>query len=209
MARSHAKVLSRVWRDEEWRNLTMAGQWLYVVLLSQPKLTLVGSLEVTPNRWVGFCCDADQEQITDALFELRSSTLVHVDDDTEELLIRSFTKNDLDPRRLNVNLAKGLWGQWGAIESHRIRIAAVDGMPEEVWVKLALHAPEDALDIRRSRQLEPDVPTGRSDRTIEPPPSSHHPPVDFHRPSLAIGNPQAETNRNGITLVRSDNGMSA
>ena len=198
MARSHAKVYVRVWRDEEWRDLSMPAQWLYWCLLSQPRLTLVGSLEVQPGKWSHLAKRLSKDDVQAALDELVVTGKVLIDETTEELLIRAFTKNDLDPNRVNVNLAKGLWGQWGCIESHRLRIAAVDGMPDDLWDKLAQHAPVDAVDIRRSARLEPDddtpVGTGEampgSDAWIEPPPSSHLSTDNSHRPGLSSTHPQ-------------------
>lgn len=200
MARSHAKFYVHAWRDDEWRDLGRDAQWLYWLLLTQPKLTLVGSLEITEGRWSQLAKRTSREEIHAALVELVVTAKVLTDETTDELLIRSFTKNDLDPNRVNVNLAKGLWGQWAAIESHRLRIAAVDGMPDDLWAKLGPHAPPDAVDIRRSARLEPDVrtdqselevPTSGRDASSEPPLSSYLPPDASHRPGPSDGNPQA------------------
>jgi hypothetical protein len=199
VARSHAKFYVRAWRDEEWRDLGMAAQWLYWLLLSQPRLTLVGSLEVQPGKWSHLASRLTKADVQHALDELVIAGKVLIDEATEELLIRAFTKNDLDPNRVNVNLAKGLWGQWACLESHPLRIAAVDGMPDDLWDKLGRHAPPDAVDIRRSARLEPDDRTGDSppvgttgsDAWIEPPPSSRLSTDTSHRPAAAVTNPQA------------------
>lgn len=163
MARSHAKFYVRAWRDEEWRDLSALAQWLYWAFLTQPKLSLVGSLEVTPGKWSQLAKRLPKAEVQAALDELVIAGKVLLDQSTDELLIRAFCKNDLDPNRVNVNLAKGLWGQWACIESHRLRIAAIDGMPDPLWEKLGQHAPEDAVDIRRSARLEPG---GRTDPVI-------------------------------------------
>lgn len=207
MARSHAKFYVRAWRDEEWRGLTMAAQWLYWCLLSQPRLTLVGSLEVQPGKWSHLAGRLSKGDVQAALDELVIAGKVLTDEATEELLIRAFTKNDLDPNRVNVNLAKGLWGQWGCIESHRLRVAAVDGMPDELWDKLGQHAPDDAVDIRRSARLEPDdaAPVGTEDeRPVETPGSNLLPPLTSHLstddsrpPAAASARPQAMANPAG------------
>lgn len=183
MARSHAKVLVQVWRDPEWVALPSDAKLLYVLLLTQPKLTLVGSLEVTVGRWASSSPDWSTESVEIALATLEDARKVLVDRSTDELLIRSFTKNDLDPNRLNMNLAKGLWGHWSAIESADLRSAALRYMPDDVWEKLADHAPSDAAYIRRSAQLEPVVPTERPNQASEPPPSSLLPTDTGHRPA--------------------------
>ncbi len=187
MARSHAKFYVRAWRDPDWRALTLPAQWLYWTLLTQPQLTLVGSLEVNVPKWATYAQDLTLVQVEDAMDELEEAGFVVIDDHTGEMLIRSFTKNDLDPGRLNVNLAKGLWGHWGSIESAHLRVLAVTGMPVDIWERVERHAPDDAKQTRRSARLEPDVRTERSDEQFEPPPSSLLPPVTSHQPDVASG----------------------
>lgn len=210
MARSHAKFHVRAWRDDDWRSLGRDAQWLYWALLTQPKLTLVGSLEVTPAKWSNLAARTTKADIQTALDELIIAGKVLTDDTTDELLIRSFTKNDMDPNRVNVNLAKGLWGQWACIESLRLRIAAVDGMPDELWDKLAELAPPDATHIRRSARLEPvgsNEPSERAvgtpgrDASSELPPSSHLPTDTTHRPALAVRDSQDVDNSKPVTLA--------
>jgi hypothetical protein len=188
MARSHAKVLVQVWRDRDWCDLSIDAQWLYVLLLSQPKLTLVGSLEVTPGRWAHLAGDGSRERIDAALGELRAADKVLVDDRTDELLIRTFTAHDLDPNRINVNLARGLWGQWACIASDSLRQKSIALIPDAVWDKLEPHAPSDAVQIRRWARLEPEV----EPRSQPQPPSRSQPPPTSHLPT-DTSLPPAET----------------
>lgn len=189
MARSHAKILVAVWRDPEWVSLTARAQWLYVLLLSQPKLTLVGSLDVTVPKWAALAAGVTTDDVAGALMELHDARFVIHDEPMGELLIRSFTSHDLDSNRLNSNLVKGLWGQWACISSPLLRSAAVLGMPDAVWAKAEAHAPIDAVKIRRSARLEPTA-HGRlepgSHARIEPPPSSLLPPVTCLRPAEGV-----------------------
>lgn len=192
MARSHAKVLVQVWRDRDWTDLSQSAQWLYVLLLSQPKLTLVGTLEVTTGRWAHLAAGLSREAIEDALSELRAASKVIVDDYTDELLIRTFTTHDIDPNRVNVNLAKGLWGQWSCIASDHLRTQAVVLIPDATWLKLEPHAPSDAVEIRRSARLEPhESPRSQPQPVVrfEPPPSSLLPTET----SLPPGAPSADS----------------
>src|SRR5687768_6333645 len=100
MARSHGKILSSIWRDQSWLALTKDAKGLYVLLLSQPNLTLVGSLDLALGRWSTYSPDDTREDMQDALDELRDALFVIVDDHTDELLIRSFTAHDIDPNRV-------------------------------------------------------------------------------------------------------------
>lgn len=45
MARSHGKILVGVWIDPDFVDLTPMEQWAYFMLLSQPKLNLVGCID--------------------------------------------------------------------------------------------------------------------------------------------------------------------
>ena len=201
MARSHAKVLVQVWRDRDWTSHTVEAQWLYWLLLSQPKLTLVGSLEVTPGRWAAFAPNASKTVVDAALVELEDAGKVIVDPDTDELLIRTFTTHDLDPNRINVNLARGLWGQWACIASDGLRRFAVLLIPGETWDKLEPHAPPDATYIRRSARLEPGesfrLRPGAPSR-FEPPPSSLLPTETSHPPESTL--PERSSGDNPIVV---------
>lgn len=187
MARSHAKITTAVWRDPAWTRLTARAQWLYMLLLSQQSLSLVGSLDTTPGKWATLANGVTREAIDVALAELEEHRFVVLDHDTGELLIRSFTRHDIDPNRVNMNLAKGLWGQWGCIASPGLRSVALHEMPAAVWDKLEPHAPPDAAHIRRSARLEPATAAPVGDRESgpgwQPPLSSHLPPVTTHRPA--------------------------
>ena len=211
MARSHAKVLVQVWRDRDWTSLSIEAQWLYWLLLSQPKLTLVGSLEVTPGRWAAFAPNGSKAVVDAALIELEDAGKVIVDPDTDELLIRTFTTHDLDANRVNVNLARGLWGQWACIASDALRRFAVLLIPDATWEKLEQHAPSDATYIRRSAQLEP----GEAYRLrpqprprFEPPPSSHLPTDTPHPPGSTCSERPPVDNPFVAQLVRRSDVMS-
>jgi hypothetical protein len=163
-----------------------------------PKLTLVGSLEVTTGRWAAFAPNASRDVVEAALTELEQSGKVVIDHETGELLIRTFTTHDLDPNRVNVNLARGLWGQWACLASDYLRHLAVLLIPDKTWEKLEPHAPSDAAYIRRSARLEPGEQPRSQPATpsrFEPPPSSllppdySHPPAETSPDTVTVDNP--------------------
>src|SRR5690606_2325677 len=92
--------------------------------------------------------------------------------------------------RVNVNLAKGLWGQWSAVASRLLRSVALHEIPAEVWEKLEQHAPDDGLQTRRSARLEPGdgaaVRNREASPRSQPPPSSLLPPVTNHPPEPSV-----------------------
>ncbi len=185
MARSHAKILCSVWRDPDGLALSPASKLLYVLLLSQPRLTLLGTLDVAVGRWANLA-GMTRDRCEEALGELEATRYVVVDTTTDELLVRTFTHHDLDPNRLNVNLCKGLWGQWASLQSPVLRSLSLHEMPEAVWAKLEAEAPADAVQTRRSARLEPHVRTAQSNGTSQLPPSSLLPPVTYHPPAESV-----------------------
>jgi len=169
VARSVAKITVDILRDPDWTGLSAAAQRLYaLVILPQPKLTLCGYLDtISPARWSSLAADTHTDQLQAALDELEAHRFVVIDHHTEELIVRSFVKNDLDPNRLSANVSKGFWAAWKSIASPELRRTVVDNCPAEHWEKLAKHAPPDALQMRRSTPFErgPQPPPGRGTPT--------------------------------------------
>lgn len=150
MARSHGKILAKVWQDPDWTSLPPRAQWLYMLLLSQPKLSLVGCLDYMPGRWTRLAEGVSVDYVEDIVEHLEQTDYVVVDHDTDELLIRTFVRHD-GIENGNVNLRKGMWGAWKAMQSADLRKVAVDNMPESL---LDEHAPHEALEMSCSTPME-------------------------------------------------------
>lgn len=95
MARSHARILVTIWADPDWRGLPRDCQWFYELLLSQPHMTHCGVLQI-PRRGWETCSDDDdnREAITRAMKTLGERQYIVVDEDTDEILVRSFMRHD-------------------------------------------------------------------------------------------------------------------
>ncbi|MFG3476432.1 hypothetical protein ACGF3K_14370 [Streptomyces sp. NPDC047980] len=94
MARGHGRILTSIWEDSDFLALDPQEQRLYLFLISQPNLNHAGLLPLTLRRWsrkARGLTSADLEKLLEAL---ESTRFVVLDDDTEELLIRSFVRND-------------------------------------------------------------------------------------------------------------------
>ncbi len=168
MARQYGRIKSTIWDDADFIALSVRAQRLYFMLLSQKKLTLVGSLNLRASRWAKLAGDSSTEHIEGALDELETARFIIVDHDTEELLIRSFTSHDVGSGRLNINLLKGFWRAWDDLESSELRGQVVDNCPDTIWDADQMSAPDEAVETRRSRRLEPLVPTVSSNQPFEP-----------------------------------------
>lgn len=169
MARSHGQVLASVWEDPDWISMSAGAQRLYMLLLSQKKLSLAGCLVYTPARWARLAPDTTVDEVERAARELHDRRFIAVDDDTCELVIRTLVRHDGVRHTANRNLLLGLWSAWDAIESQSLRQVVIDNLPDEVWESVKVSPPAEAVEMRRSDQPKPPVPTAGSDRQSEPP----------------------------------------
>jgi hypothetical protein len=119
MARTHARILVTIWGDPDFRALSIEAQRMYLLLLSQGSLNNAGVLPLTAKRWAAGCADTTTGHIEKALHELDVARFVAADDDTEEVLIRSFIRNDgivKQPQMMKSALREAL-----TVESPRLR----------------------------------------------------------------------------------------
>jgi hypothetical protein len=95
MARSHGILKTSVWDvGSEFRTLTLPAQWAYVMLLSQPQINNCGVVPYVPEKWARLAAGATRDQLDQALAELRDRRFILIDEDTGELLVRTFIKHD-------------------------------------------------------------------------------------------------------------------
>jgi hypothetical protein len=94
MARGHGRILTSIWEDADFLALNEQQQRLYLFLISQPNLNHAGLLDLTLRRWARKAAGLSVADLDKLLTALEHSRFVVVDDDTEELLIRSFVRND-------------------------------------------------------------------------------------------------------------------
>lgn len=121
MARDHARILLSIWGDDDWRDLPAASQRVYLLALSQPGLSYAGVVPYLPGRWSKLASDTSPGHIRKALGILEERRYVVLDADTEELLIRTFVRNDNVLRFPNV--AVSMARAYRQIASHSIRAA--------------------------------------------------------------------------------------
>ncbi|WUH94589.1 hypothetical protein OG900_33540 [Streptomyces sp. NBC_00433] len=94
MARGHGRILTSIWEDADFLALDQQQQRLYLFLISQPNLNHAGLLDLTLRRWARKAAGLSVAELDKLLTGLEQARFVVVDDDTEELLIRSFIRND-------------------------------------------------------------------------------------------------------------------
>jgi hypothetical protein len=94
MASDHARIARSIWLDEDFLDRSLPAQWLYMHLLSSPGLTFAGVLDWRPKRIAQRSQTATVEVIEAALAELQEYLFVLHDEDTEEVMIRSYARGD-------------------------------------------------------------------------------------------------------------------
>lgn len=94
MARDHASIRIDIWNDDDFRALTVHAQFLYLQLLSSATLSYAGVADWRPVRLAALSSDATKATVQTAADELAGQSFIVVDDETEEVLIRSFLKHD-------------------------------------------------------------------------------------------------------------------
>ncbi len=94
MARTHARILTTIWTDLDFIALSADAQRMYLLLLSQDSLDNAGRLPLTLKRWATGCRATSSADVEKALAGLEAARFVTVDYETEEVLIRSFIRND-------------------------------------------------------------------------------------------------------------------
>ncbi|ANN16216.1 hypothetical protein SD37_11570 [Amycolatopsis orientalis] len=94
MAREHARILTRIWSDADFCALPIADQRLYFQLLSQKNLSQAGVLPLQIRKLAKGSAETTEDDVVATLKRLEAARFVFVDADTEEVLIRSFIRND-------------------------------------------------------------------------------------------------------------------
>ena len=130
MPREYAKVWFTMWTDEDFCDQPVFDKLLYNVLLSQPPtlLNYSGTQPLSLRRWRKAMRDGDklpsERDIKAALRRMERRRYVFTDDDTHEVLIRSFIRRDEVAKQPNVLLSA-------------LRAAALIESPKLAYIQLA------------------------------------------------------------------------
>lgn len=119
MARDRANINTNIWTDTHWRSLTRDQHWLYVMLLTHTELSYAGVTDWRPGRLMQFAAGTSRQDIERLGQELQAERFIFIDEDTEEVMIRSFIRHDglLKNPKITVSMVNA----YGAIASNKIR----------------------------------------------------------------------------------------
>lgn len=121
MARDHGRMFVSIWSDDDFRARGPLAQWLYMLLVSQPDLTHAGTLRLSVRRWAACSTGATVDDVHAALKDLDNHRFVIVDEDTDEVLVRSYLRRNEVWKQ--PNLFKLALRQVALIQSRRLRAA--------------------------------------------------------------------------------------
>ena len=121
---------------------------MFFLILSQPKLTNIGVIDYRPAKWSRLSAGATADSIESAVAELEERRFVVVDRDTEELLVRTFVKNDGMCQRWQ--MVSAMWSAWELVESRALRRYVLDWLPDEAWTSSKAAPPKEAEQLRHS-----------------------------------------------------------
>jgi len=121
MARKYAQIQVSIWSDEDFKELDDAYQHMYFVLLSQPRMNLCGVLDFIPARLARVSYKLTADDVLHRVKWLEAKRYVVVDEDTSELLIRSFVRNDGMIR--NPKVSVGMATDYAEVMSQKLRDA--------------------------------------------------------------------------------------
>lgn len=102
MARSEARIAVSIWSDAHFLALSSGAQRQFMFLLSQADLAHDGVIALRERRWARSAADLTAAQVSANLSELQDARFIVVDEDAEELLVRSFIRRDKVYRQPNV-----------------------------------------------------------------------------------------------------------
>lgn len=94
MPREYAKVKAGIWQDDDFRALPFHAQHLYFVILTDPELSYAGVTDWRPKRLLPRASGWTINTLEAAAATLVDQRLLIIDEDTEEVLVKSFLRHD-------------------------------------------------------------------------------------------------------------------
>lgn len=96
MPRSESRIKCSRWDHDEWLALPIDAQWLYDTICSQVTTNHAGVGTIPRRMWSNLTADEDAaDRIGAALKVLIDRRFVAIDDDTDEVLVRSYIRHDV------------------------------------------------------------------------------------------------------------------
>lgn len=123
MPRDHARINLAIWTDPEFRALPQPAQHLYFILWTHPELSYCGAIDWRPGKLSGLTGALTRADIETAAACLEARHFIVIDNETEELLVRSWIRWDglMKQPRMAVSCVSA----YAALGSEKLRRALV------------------------------------------------------------------------------------
>lgn len=89
----YTPIYASIWEDDDFILLPASAQRLYQLLITQKNISHCGALPLSVRRWARLAPDTDADSVRADLDVLQRATFIYVDEDTEEVLARSYMKH--------------------------------------------------------------------------------------------------------------------
>lgn len=123
MPREYGQLRHDLWNDDDFRALTVPAQHLYMVLVSDPKLTYCGVTGWHAGKLSQRSAENSGYHTAVAAMELADRFMIVIDEETEEVALRSFLRHE--PVMSNPRLAVTMTKDFATIASNKIRASIV------------------------------------------------------------------------------------
>lgn len=148
MANAFGQIKESMWRDKDFRALPRTAQATYCELVSQKELDRAGMQPLQVSKWSKGCDEITESDIWADLKVLEERRFVFVDDDSDELFVRSYMRHCEITRYPNI--LKNALRCAGLVASEKIR--------RELAAELRRLRKADAS--RKADEIDPDPPNG-------------------------------------------------
>jgi hypothetical protein len=174
--RDRANLRIDIWGDRDWRSLSLGAQWLYEYLLTSPKLLYVGVADWRPSRIARLVSGVTGQDVERFGDELAAARFVVIDEESDEIQLRSFLRHDGILQ--NPNMWKSIGLDFTAVASpnlmasiahevRRLRDENPDGFRTAKSAKGQLVNPWETEHLRTLLDTPSDTPAA----PVEPTPS--------------------------------------
>lgn len=119
MAREHARFQTNIWIDDDFLDLSKDAQHLYFVIVSQMKLSFCGVIDWHPGRLTQLAAGWSKDEVNEAAAELSERLYLVFDEDTDEVLVRSFIRSD--GLLTSPNISKAMFRAFSQVSSRTLR----------------------------------------------------------------------------------------
>ncbi len=121
MAHEFARYLTSTHFDPGWSRLTTTEHDCFMALVSSPDITWAGVVPYLPRRFARFATDLTPAKVERVWRDLADARLIVIDQETEEIAVRSFLRNDGVLSQPNIAVAFGR--AMAVVSSPRLRAA--------------------------------------------------------------------------------------